>query len=230
MPDSQPTYVLVPGAWCGAWAWEDLAPHLDGTVVALDLPSAGTDPSAMGDLTADAEVVRAALDAADGPVVLCGHSYGGMPVTEVADHPAIVHVVYLTAFFPPAGASMITMLPQFPDWLIDRGDGALEVTSDPVRAREAMCLDLDEQRSAELCRRLKLQSRSSFEQPSAGTAHTHPTTYVICEQDGAIPPPAQEQMAQQADHVVRLDSAHFPQSSMPERVAGLLAEVARAKA
>jgi pimeloyl-ACP methyl ester carboxylesterase len=228
MSTAPPTYVLVPGAWCGPWAWDELTPHLDGTVVAVDLPSAGTDPSILGDLSADVAAVRAAVDAADGPVILCGHSYGGMPITELADHPAIAHAVYLTAFFPPPGVSMMMMLQELPDWLIDRGDGSLAVTDDPVRAREVMSLDIDEERFKELHGQLRLQSRSSFEQPSTGRAHGHPVTYVICEQDGAIPLPAQEQMSQQADQVIRLDSAHFPQQSMPDRVAEVLNELAHA--
>lgn len=227
MPDAKPTYVLVHGGWCGAWAWDELAPHLDGTVVAVDLPSAGPDPAALGDLQGDVDVAREAVEAADGPVVLCGHSSGGMPVTELGDHPGVAHSVYLTAFFPSAGATMISMLGGgLPDWITDRGDGGLEVTKDPVHIREVMCGDLDEERSAELCGKLELQSLAFFQQASTGPAHTHPTTYVICEQDGAIPPPAQEGMAQQADHVVRLPSAHFPQHSLPERVAEVLNDVA----
>jgi pimeloyl-ACP methyl ester carboxylesterase len=54
------------------------------------LRSVGTDPASLGDLTADANHVRAVLDSLDEPVVLVGHSYGGMVITELADHPRSV--------------------------------------------------------------------------------------------------------------------------------------------
>ena len=65
------------------------------------LPSAGTDPTSLGDLTADADHV---LDTLDDPVVLVGHSYGGMVITELADHTKVRHSVYLAAFGVPSPA------------------------------------------------------------------------------------------------------------------------------
>ena len=51
------------------------------------LPSAGTDPASLGDLTTDANYVRQVLDTIDEPVVLVGHSYGGMVITEFSRPP-----------------------------------------------------------------------------------------------------------------------------------------------
>ncbi|WP_026912617.1 alpha/beta hydrolase [Patulibacter minatonensis] len=222
-----PTYVLVPGAWCGAWAWEDLLPHLDGPAVTIELPSTGDDAAALGDLHADAAAVRAAIDDVDGPVVLVGHSYGGMVVNEVADHPRIVHSVYLTAFWPPApGASMFSILGAAPEWAADNGDGTISVTSDPVWARRIMCADLDADRSAELSARLRPHSLSSFASETTGRTHPHPTTYVVCDDDQAIPAPAQVGMSGAADHVVHLSSGHFPQVTVAAKVARVLQDVA----
>lgn len=50
----------------------------------------------------------------------------------------------------------------------------------------------------------------------------HPTTYIICEQDNAVPTAAQEQMSAAADEVHRLPSSHQPMISMPGRLAELL--------
>ena len=52
-----------------------------------------------------------------------------------------------------------------------------------------------------------------------------PSTYVLCEQDQAIPPPAQEQMSQRAGSVHRLAASHSPFLSMPDRVVELLLAV-----
>ena len=76
-----PTLVLVHGAWHGSWCWELLVEELAGDdlrVRAVDLPSAGP---ALGDLDDDIATVRAAIDAADGPVVVVAHSYGGVPAS-----------------------------------------------------------------------------------------------------------------------------------------------------
>ena len=61
--------------------------------------------------------------------------------------------------------------------------------------------------------------------PSSAPARAHPTTYVVCEQDRALPPPAQEQMAAAADRVERLPSSHQPMLSMPDELATVLARV-----
>jgi hypothetical protein len=53
----------------------------------------------------------------------------------------------------------------------------------------------------------------------------HPTTYIVCEQDNAIPVAAQEQMAAAADRVERLPSSHQPMASMPDKLAEVLARV-----
>lgn len=224
---NSPTFILVPGAWCGAWAWHDLLAHLGGrSATVVDLPSAGDDSASLGDLHADAAAVRSAIDRVGGPVVLCGHSYGGMVMNEVADHPAIVHSVYLTAFWPPTpGASMLSILGAAPEWTIDHGDGSISVTDDLVTARDIMCADVSEARAAELCRRLRRQSLSSFATETACRSHKHPTTYVVCDRDRAIPPAAQIAMSGRADRVLHLDSGHFPQVSMPAAVAEILTDL-----
>jgi hypothetical protein len=53
----------------------------------------------------------------------------------------------------------------------------------------------------------------------------HPTTYIICEHDQAVPPAAQEQWAAGADKVERLPSSHQPMVSMPDRLVALLTRV-----
>ena len=65
-------------------------------------------------------------------VVLVGHSYGGMVITELADHPKVRHSVYLAAFWPQRGQSLLDLLGDapLPNWIVQRDDGALEITDD----------------------------------------------------------------------------------------------------
>jgi pimeloyl-ACP methyl ester carboxylesterase len=230
------TYLLVHGGWSGGWYWTDVARHLETlghrTLVIDQLPSAGRDPSQLGGLHADAEAVRRALDDAGEPVVLVGHSSAGIVISEVvisevADHPSIAHTVYLAAFWLPRGKSLIDMLGAGPppDWWSVRDDGAAQVSDDIEVVREALCADADPQLAEAGIRRLVLQAVASFTTPSAAPDRTHPTTYIILENDGAVPPAAQEQMAAAADHIERLPSSHQPMISMPDRLAQVLAQV-----
>jgi pimeloyl-ACP methyl ester carboxylesterase len=103
----------------GAWARDPLLDHLDGLDAhTVDLPSSGTDPATLGDLRADAEVVRAALAGIDGPAVVVGHSYGGMVVTEAATaETGAAHLVYVCAFQLDEGESLLAAVGgQAPPW------------------------------------------------------------------------------------------------------------------
>ena len=71
----------------------------------MDLPGHGADPGPFGDLHGDAARVREVLDQLDGDCVLLGHSYGGAVITEAGVHPAVRHLVYLSAFALDAGES-----------------------------------------------------------------------------------------------------------------------------
>jgi pimeloyl-ACP methyl ester carboxylesterase len=224
------TLLLVHGAWSGGWPWEPvLDPLLQRGVcveVIEQLPSAGVDADELGDLRADAAHVRERLSEIAAPVVICGHSYGGMVITECADHPAIMHSVYLTAFWPGPGQSLLDLVGgQPPDWIVDHGDGSLTVTDDVERARQALFTDLDPDRAAKAHARLVPQSAASFATPSSAPARSHPTTYVFCTEDQAIPLTVQEAMSAGADNVVWLRSAHFAQLSCPETLADALAAV-----
>ena len=73
--------------------------------VAVPLPSCGETGSELGDLYADVEACRGAVAALDGPIVLCGHSYGGMIITEAGVDDRVTQLLYLTSVMPDAGQS-----------------------------------------------------------------------------------------------------------------------------
>jgi pimeloyl-ACP methyl ester carboxylesterase len=229
----EPTLLLVHGAWGGAWNWEPLMEPLRERGVRVDaidrLPSSGTDAAGLGDLAADADHVRARLDEADGQVVLCGFSYGGMVITEVADHPAIAHSIYVAAFWPPEGKSLLDLAlaggGEMPGWIDDRGDGSLAITDDLAVAQQALAADVTPESFRKVYEKCGLQSAASFAAPSSAPARTHAVTYVLCTADEAVPTPAQEAMSAAADNVIKIDSAHFPQFSQTEKLANALAGV-----
>lgn len=222
------TLLLVHGAWCGGWVWEPLLGRLRERGVRVSvieqLPSAGRASDRLGDLQSDVKCVRARLSEVDGSVVLCGHSYAGVVMTELADHPAIARSVYVAAFWPRKGQSLLDLVGgQPPDWIVVRDDGSLEIVDDAERARDVLFGDLDFRDAKQAHEQLVLQSAPSFLAPCGAPARSHLSTYVVCTEDQAIPIALQEAMSAPADEVVRLRSAHFVQLSQPEQLADVLA-------
>ena len=234
-----PTVLLVHGAWGGAWCWEPLLGPLRERGVRFEvverLPSAENAGGNLGDLRADGEHVRSRIDEIGGPVVLCGHSYGGMVITEVADHPAICHSVYLAALWPPKGMSVLDLFEnEMPGWIIEHEDGTLGVTNEMEEFHKVMCADVDRDSTKQVREQFVLHSRAAFETKSSAPERSHPTTYIICTEDEAVPVPAQEQMSAAADNTIRMKSGHFPQLSctneLADTLAGMVAPHARAPA
>ena len=116
------TYVLVHGGWHGGWCWDRVKALLEPEHLVLTPTLSGLAERA-GELTADlnledhaGEIVEL-LDSQDlTNVVLCGHSYGGAVITLVVDKipQRIGSIVYLDAFVPRSGDSILTLTPAGP--------------------------------------------------------------------------------------------------------------------
>jgi len=116
-----PNFVLVHGAWHGGWCYRDTANELRGrghVVVAPTLTGVGERFYASSEaITLETHIrdVVGCIEAEElDQVVLCGHSYGGMVITGVADRMAerIKTLVYLDAFVPEHGDSCNSLLPK----------------------------------------------------------------------------------------------------------------------
>lgn len=225
-------FILVHGGFVGGWYWSEVAQRLEKAGHQVDmieqLPSGGEDPATLGDLAADTALVKQHIDSASEPVVLVGHSYGGMVITELADHPRVRHSVYLSAAWPPRGRSMMDLMTSAgppPTWVAPHDDGTLRVTDDLELLRQTLMGDVDQVHAEPYMRRMTPVSLAAATAPSSAPDRGHPTTYIITEQDHTLPPPAQEQMAASADHVEWISSSHNPMISMPDELAALLARV-----
>lgn len=219
-------FVLVHGAFVDGRCWSDVARILekDGhrAEVVERLPSCGPGP---GDLKADALEVRRVVEAVGEPVVLVGHGYGGMPVTELADHPGVARTVYVAGFWPAPGRSALDLLAAGSPmtWASPRGDGTVVASDDLELLRQTLCGDVPPERALPELRRMHAQTLASFAGASSGPVRTHPVTYVVCQRDYALDPGLQEQMARSADDVRHLPSSHLVMASMPDRLAAVLA-------
>jgi pimeloyl-ACP methyl ester carboxylesterase len=211
--------VLVHGAWHGSWCWDLLRREL----AALGRPSHVVDlPSMTGPahgLDADAKVIREKVDSIDGPVLLVGHSYGGIPTSQAAVGARnIARLVYLAAFMlddgQPSGADV---------------PADVELLPPPDDAIDMLYADVPADLARDAVSRLRPLSAQATRDLQAGAGWREiPSTYVRCERDKAVPPAAQEQMSRQATEIRRLDADHSPFLSMPAELAALLEELASA--
>ncbi len=218
---TEPTFLLVPGAYHGAWCWRLVGEEIERRGVAwasLDLPSATTGAHPETFLRDDArEVVDAARPL--GPVVLVGHSYAGAVIAEAAPELAdLVGLVYVAALVPEPGESAYECVRRVPartllDEATRHADGILSL--DPAIARDALYGDCDEAVAEWALANLSTQTLASFRSPRTAPRVEVPSTYVVCTLDAAIDPLLQELLAARADEVIVLESAHCPMLSRP---------------
>ena len=220
-------FVLVHGAWWNGWAWHKMTGPLEEAghrvVVIEQLPSGGTEAVGLGDLAADVAHVRRAVDELGGDVVLVGHSYGGIVVTELAGDPGVRHSVYVSGFWPRRGQRLVDIRSEHKtEWLTARPDGALQVVDDAAVIRDVLASDLDDALFADLYERRLLHNAATFVTPATAPARVHPATYVVCDRDQGVFPADQLKMADGADHVVHVDGSHFAPLSRPAELAAIL--------
>lgn len=240
-PAAPATAVLVHGSWHGPWCWEKVQALLDARgipSVAPKLPSMGNDRDARGDLRDDARVVRDAVDAVDGPVVLVGHSYAGAVITEASAGAAnVAHLVYLCALVPGEDECIfdcLTLVDEPP--LVGPGQGLViyddEFAHGPEAGTEAATFyhDCDPADVAAAIPRLVKQNAVTGTQVPRGFGfREHPVTYVVCSEDRTIHPALQRFLAQRlGGAVVEWPTSHSPILSRPDLVADLVAGLAGA--
>ncbi|GAA2294569.1 alpha/beta hydrolase [Streptomyces hawaiiensis] len=227
----KPTAVLVHGAMHTPWIFDPLRERLTARgidSVVVQLPSSNPDSAAAQGLTEDVAVVRAAVEAVAGPVVLAAHSYGGVPATWVAaEADQVAELVYIAAFALEPGTSMLEWMGgDFPPTWNHSPDGLAVKAGD---AEESIFSGVDPVLTAEAVKRLNWQGMRAFTEKLGAAPADVPLTYVVATEDPALPPPVQEQWAGRAAHTLRVPSGHSPHLSHTDEVAGVLAEaVARA--
>tara|TARA_R110000772_G_scaffold215694_1_gene326142 strand:- start:24632 stop:25354 length:723 start_codon:yes stop_codon:yes gene_type:complete len=231
-------FVLVHGAYHGAWCWERLVPVLrarDATVAVPDLPGHGADrtPSADLSLSLYADHIAQVVRQQDGPVTLVGHSMAGAVIAEVAERvpDLLTRLVYLTAYMPGAGESIV-------DWA--RRDGDTRARADKVLFENTPCLAVDRQTTWDafyqdapeedldwVFPRLRPEPVAIFRQTLALTPENFgrvPRDYISCRQDFAITADLQDSMldALAARRTWDLDCGHSPFVVCPDLLADVL--------
>src|SRR4029079_6213189 len=131
--------------------------------VAVPLPSCGETGGELGDLYADGHACARAIEEADAPIILCGHSYGGMVITEAGADERGAQLLYVASVMPEAGQSQADLIGGEPaPWMLPGDDGTVGVRPDLVR--ELFLQDCDEETTEQALARLTRQSVSVFTQ------------------------------------------------------------------
>src|SRR5678815_429080 len=106
MADSAtPAVVLVHGGFVDGSGWEGVYKVLraDGYNVSIV-----QNPTLS--LSDDVAATKRIIGRQQGPVILVGHSYGGVVITEAGNHPNVAGLVYIAAFAPDKGESVATLI------------------------------------------------------------------------------------------------------------------------
>jgi pimeloyl-ACP methyl ester carboxylesterase len=223
-----PTLIFVHGACVrdAAWWWKSMTqPLADHGIdsVAVPLPSCGETGDELGDLYADVDACRQAIAAAEGPVVLCGHSYGGMIITEAGADDRVTQLLYVTSVMPDAEQSQADLIGSEPaPWLRPGDDGTVGV--DPDMIREFFLQDCDETTAEQALGRLTRQSLTPFTQPPRQVAWLQkPSTYFVCTEDLATPAEVQRRRVGGNTRLVEFSAGHHPFLSRPHAFAHSIA-------
>lgn len=223
------TVVLVHGGFVDGAGWEGVYNILrkDGYKVSIV-------QNPTKSLTDDVATTLAAIAQAKGPVVLVGHSYGGVVVTEAGTDPKVAGLVYISAFAPDKGESVESLIKNPPPGapvppILPPQDGYLFL--DRAKFRASFAADVSEEKAAFLAdSQVPWGVNALAGSVSEPAWRTKPSWYLVATEDRMIPPPAQRQMATRAGSTIaEAAGSHAIYISKPEAVAALIAKAAKSE-
>jgi pimeloyl-ACP methyl ester carboxylesterase len=220
--------VLVHGGFVDGSGWEGVYRSLrrEGyTVSVVQNPTVS--------LSDDVRVTKRVIAAQNGPVVLVGHSYGGVVITEAGNDPKVVALVYIAAFAPDKGESVSSLIKDPPPGapvppILPPQDGFLFL--DRAKFPASFAADVDPER-AEFMADSQVPwgveaLNGTISQPAW---RTKSSWYLVAIDDRMIPPSAQRLMSKRAGAtVVEVAGSHAVYLSQPDAVAALIVKAAMA--
>ncbi len=218
--------VLVHGGFVDGSGWQGVHAILtsDGyEVIVVQNPTVS--------LTDDVAVTRRAIAAAKHPVVLVGHSYGGVVVTEAGNDPKVRAIAYIAAFAPDTGESVETLIANPPPGapvppILPPQDGFLRLDSGKFGA--SFAADVDPAMARFMADSQVPWGLNALSGKVTRPAwKSKPTYYLVATDDRMIPPPAQRAMAKRAgSQLAEANGSHAIYVSRPAEVAKLIKQAA----
>src|SRR5882762_2372561 len=230
---SEPTVILVHGAFGDASSWRSVFEQLDSdesNVLAAAIPLRG--------VASDASYLGAVIDQIDGPVVLVGHSYSGCVITVAGASDKVAGLVYVAGFAPDEGESITDLQARFPSLAMGNflqptalPDGSVELSVDPQRFHDIFCADVPDTDAAFMAHAQRPLLATAFEEPAAAAAwRMKPSWGVFGTADQPIAPQLHRFSYERAGaKVTEIEEAsHFLMMSQPEAVAAVIREAVEA--
>jgi pimeloyl-ACP methyl ester carboxylesterase len=237
------TFVIVPGAWSGPYAWDSVKASLEKTgnkVVIVQLPGHGSDSTPPQNLTLDVyrDKVISVIDSIGGQVILVGHSLGGAIISEVAEKAPskIEKLVYVAGFIPLTGQSVLALASTdtasvLGSSLRPSADNlTLAVLSDQII--NSFILDGTEQEQNLVLANYRVEPAIPLTNAVTLTAANYGSVtkvYIKTLMDHAITPTLQNRMLAATPRfsaVYQLNTSHSPFLVKPDSVAILLTKIA----
>lgn len=226
MATNNSNVVLVHGGWADGSSWGKVINILTNSglnVIAVQLP--------LHSLADDVATVKRAVEHIGGPVILVGHSYGGLVITNAGfNNSNVTGLVYIAAFAPDEGQSIsdfvdVTKWPK--DFLILDSAGLAYIN--PIHFSPYFAEDVDKTEGNVMVTAQKPFNQSIFVEKSGPPAWKQlPVWYQISDNDRMIPPDAQRQFAKQMNATtISVNASHVSYVSHPDEIAKLIIDAAK---
>ncbi|MEV0731040.1 alpha/beta hydrolase [Polymorphospora sp. NPDC050346] len=237
-PDPKPTVVLVHGAFADASGWAEVTRRLQRggyPVLAPANPLRGVD--------SDSAYLASILRTIPGPVVLVGHSYGGVVISNAATgNPNVKALVYVAAFAPDEGETVYALQGRFPGtklteealdlrpYPLPDGTTSYDGYVKPALFRDIFAGDLPAATVAVMATAQRPGDAHTLQQPAGAPAWRGiPSWYLVARDDNLIPAATQRFMARRAGaRTVEVRASHVAMISQPEATTDLIKAAARA--
>ena len=222
--------VLVHGGFVDGSGWQGVYKALKKSGYAVTIVQNPT-----FSLADDVAVTKRALATQNGPVILVGHSYGGVVITEAGNDPKVAGLVYVAAFAPDKGESVSALIKDPPPGapvppILPPQDGYLFL--DRAKFASSFAADV----SPDLAEFMAdSQVPWGVEALSGAVSQpawkTKPSWYLVSTEDRMIPPDAQRAMSKRAGStVVEVKGSHSVYVSQPQAVASIIEKAAQGAA
>ncbi|RZK21961.1 MAG: alpha/beta hydrolase [Hymenobacter sp.] len=224
-PQGIKNIVFVHGAFADGSSWAKVIPLLEAKgyhVTAVQNP--------LTSLADDVAATKRALAQQDGPVLLVGHSWGGMVISDAGNDAKVAGLVYVAAAAPDANQSLGELTQGSPTVglkQIKANEGFLSMT--PQGINEDFAQDLTPTERKVIVATQQPVAAAAFGDKMATVAwQTRPSWYIVASNDHMISPALEQAMAKKIKATtLTLQSSHVPMLSQPQKVADFIAEAAK---